>query len=113
MTGKHSKRLPPVDSDYKPHSRPHLHKRSPYPTRPAEGKPDQELVFEEYVSGDESQEEYSGLEGVIQVGREISEDAGMARKEEGELSSLMKYMMERDERRESEDREREKEGGRR
>ncbi len=61
---KHPKRLPPVDSDYKPHYRPPLHKRSPYPTRPAEGKPDQEVELEEDVSGDERQEEHSGLEGV-------------------------------------------------
>ncbi len=106
---KHPKRLPPVDSDYKPHSRPQLHKRSPYPTRPAEDKPDQEVELEEDVSGDERQEECSGLEGVTQVGGEISEDEGMARKEEGELSSLMRYMMERDERREVEERRRREE----
>ncbi len=106
---KHTKRLLPVDSDYKPPYRPPSHKRSPYPTRPAEGKLDQEVEPEVDVSGDEGQERYLGLEREPRVGEETSEDEGMARKEEGELSSLMRYMMERDERREAEDRRRREE----
>ncbi len=61
------------------------------------------------MSGDEGQERYLGLEREPRVGEETSEDEGMARKEEGELSSLMRYMMERDERREAEERRRREE----
>ncbi len=82
---KNTKRLLPVDSDYKPPYRPPPHKRSPYPTRPAEGKQSQEAETEGNVSGDEGQERYLGLEGELRVGEEISEEKSMARKEEGEL----------------------------
>ncbi len=61
------------------------------------------------MSGDEGQERYLGLEREPRVGEETSEDEGMARKEEGELSSLMRYMMERDERKEAEERRRREE----
>ncbi len=106
---KHSKRLPPVDSDYRPHSRPHVHKRSPYPTRPAEGKLDQVVESEEEVCEYEGQEECSALGEDTKVGGGISEEGGMARKEEGELGSFMRYIMERDEKREVEERRRREE----
>ncbi len=106
---KHTKRLLPVDSDYKPPHRPPPHKRSPYPTRPAEGKHSQEAETEGVVSGDEGQERYLGLEGELRVGEETSEEESMVRKEEGELSRLMRYMMERDERKEAEERQRREE----
>ncbi len=106
---KHSKRLPPVDSAYRPHSRPHVQKRSPYPTRPAEGKLNQVVESEEEVCEYEGQEEYLSLGEDTKVGGEISEEGDMARKEEGELGSLMRYIMERDEKREAEERRRREE----
>ncbi len=103
-----TQRLPSVDSDYKFFCRPISSKRSPYPTRPAEVRTakDEEEEVETEVSG------YLGVEidlvggSVVEV-EEYSEGEEMARKEESELTRLVRYMMERDERRrEEEDRRR-------
>ncbi len=106
---RHSKKLPPVDSDYRPHSKPVLQKRSPYLTRPAESRATPDTDTEEVVSGIEGQERRPGLEGDIIEEEELSEGEDMARREEGELSKLMRYMMERDERKEEAEKERREE----
>jgi len=103
------KKLPPVDSDYKPHNKPVLQKRSPYPTRPAESRATSETENEEVVSGSEGQERSPGQERDIIEVEELSEGEDMARREEGELAKLMRYMMERDERKEEEEKERREE----
>ncbi len=77
---RYSKKIPPVDSNYKPHYQPAAQKRSPYPTRPAEGKTGQESGTEAEVSGDEGQERCSDLERGTVVEEEFSEGEGMARK---------------------------------
>ncbi len=100
-----TKKLPPVDSDYKPHYQPISSKRSPYLTRPAEVRAAKEAGVETEVSGSTGLERGSDLGSATEEEEEYIGEEGMARKEESELSKLMRFMVEREGRCREEERE--------
>ncbi len=94
-----------LDSDYRPTYVPSDSKRSPYPWRGTEGR-----SGEQDASGSESVEVGLEVESeqVVEGGEETGEES-MARREESELSVLLRYMIEKDERQKEEERERRRE----
>ncbi len=104
-----TKKLPPVDSDYKPHYQPISSKRSPYLTRPAEVSAAKEAGVETEVSGSTGLERGSDLGSATEEEEEYIGEEGMARKEESELSKLMRFMVETEGRCREEERERRRE----
>ncbi len=96
-----------MDSDYKPSHKSGDSRRSPYPSRPLEGKAVIAEESEEEVSGTVGSGGESEAEVIVEVGTDRPEE--MARREESELSRLLRYMMEKDERDKQEERERRKE----
>ena len=104
---KTSRRTTLVDSEYKPTHPPGHSKRSPYPRRPTEvrtGKSEEldTIVSESAGSGAESESEQ-----LVEVDESRPEE--MARREESELSVLLRYMIEKDEKQKEEERERRRE----
>ncbi len=96
-----------MDSDYKPSHKSGDSRRSPYPSRPLEGKAVIAEESEEEVSGTVGSGGESEAEVIVEVGTDRPEE--MARREESELSRLLRYMREKDERDKQEERERRKE----
>ncbi len=101
---KHSRRLLPGDSDYKPSKKPSISKRSPYPSRPLETKVVREEDLDDEVSGTIGSDIESEVEVVEE--RVVGE---MARREESEIGTLLKYLLEKDDRRAEEHRVRRRE----
>ncbi len=90
---KHSRRLLPGDSDYKLSKKPGISKRSPYPSRPLETKVVREEDLDDEVSGTIG----SNIESEVEVveEREDSVVGEMARREESEIGTLLKYLLEK------------------
>ncbi len=104
---KSSRRLPPGDSDYRPAYIPPACRRSPYPSRPVEARTSKEEEERTEVSGSTGSGVELGTELVEEV--ESSVEREMARREESELSVLLKYMIEKDEKWKEGERERRRE----
>ncbi len=96
-----------VDSEYRPTHVPSDAKRSPYLWRETEGRTGR--PEEQDTSGSESTGAETEVEGKQVVEGEESRPTEMARREESELSVLLRYMMEKDEKQREEERERRRE----
>ena len=104
---KSTKKTTLVDSEYRPTHVPGEAKRSPYLWRETEGRAGKSE--EQDTSDSESIGAETEVEGKQVVEGEESRPKEMARREESELSVLLRYMMEKEEKQREEERERRRE----
>ncbi len=86
------------DGVYRPSRKPQTSTRSPYSTRPAEIQyaEDEESLIEPEVSGYLSEESVFDSDSSKREEADSEEGKKMAKKEEGEISKLVRYLVERD-----------------